>query len=62
MQTTEEICRLIKNHAWNLKGFPLNFVIKLNMQIAEVQCYFIAKTSILSRFVTICITLTTTEQ
>ena len=31
-----------------IKWPPLNFVLKVNMQIAEVQCYFIVKTVILA--------------
>jgi len=36
---------LIGKYAWTSKRFPCNLVVKLNMQIAEVQCYFIAKTA-----------------
>jgi len=44
-------------------GTPVNFVIKLNLQIAEVYCYFIVKQhdSILSRSVTTRIKLTTEQ-
>ena len=43
LHTTDD--RLIPNYAWNSKGIPLYFIVKLNMKITEVYWYFIAKTA-----------------
>jgi len=45
-----------------IRRLSFNFVVKLNMQIADVQFCFIPKTTHLSRLVITCITLTTDDR
>jgi len=37
----------MRSYAQHLTGFPLNFVVKLNTQMAEVYCYFISENRVI---------------